>query len=334
MPVLFTGKTANDVWRQAATAFTQDQITLQQGRGGETREIRQAVISISNPRERWVYSRRPALNPAFALAEVIWILAGRKDSAFLTHWNTQLSRYAGSGPYFYGAYGKRLRQGLGFDQLERACHALTGQPNSRQVVLQIWDGRLDFPTSDGTPRSTDIPCNVVSMLKIRDNKLEWSQILRSNDLFLGLPHNIVQFTMLQEVIAGWLGIEVGTYTHFSDSLHVYSRDYDKLAPELGDRHLSNSDQLALSTEESRLTWKRLETLVELLVSGDLQEHEYLQVSEDYDLPPAHQNIACILAAEDARRRAFHEISQQCISNCRNQVYNLLWTNWMNRVSRT
>ena len=81
--------------------------------------------------------------------------------------------------------------------------------------------RVDLPDLDGSPANEDIPCNVLAMLKVRDGALHWTQVMRSNDLFLGLPYNIVQFTMLQEVLAGWLGVRVGPYNVVIDSLHVY-----------------------------------------------------------------------------------------------------------------
>ena len=35
--------------------------------------------------------------------------------------------------------------------------------------------------------------------KVRQGKLEWSQIMRSNDVLLGMPYNFIQFTGLQEI---------------------------------------------------------------------------------------------------------------------------------------
>ena len=69
---LFQGATADDVWREVAQAFRRsDGVTTQDSRGGPTREILHAAISIEDPRQRWAVSRRPALNPALALAEVV-----------------------------------------------------------------------------------------------------------------------------------------------------------------------------------------------------------------------------------------------------------------------
>ena len=51
--------------------------------------------------------------------------------------------------------------------------------------------------------------------------------MRSNDAFVGLPHDIFVFTMLQEIIARRVGIAMGSYTHFVTSMHLYLDDFDK-----------------------------------------------------------------------------------------------------------
>ncbi len=48
--------------------------------------------------------------------------------------------------------------------------------------------------------------------------------MRSNDAFIGLPGDIFSFTMIQEMIARSLGIEVGTYKHLVGSLHLYEEN--------------------------------------------------------------------------------------------------------------
>lgn len=225
---VFDGNTADEVWvNSAKQMFSQDMNTSQPSRGGKTQEILHAAYCIRDPRQRWVISRQPALNPAFAIAEVIWILCGRNDSLFLNFWNNKLPNYSGHVEYYHGAYGYRLRQLYGIDQLDRAYRALLNNSDGRQVVLQIWHPLLDFPKNDGAPVSTDVPCNIVALLKVRKNKLEWTQILRSNDLIRGVPYNFIQFTSIQEVLAGWLGVDVGSYNHFSDSLHIYDSDKSK-----------------------------------------------------------------------------------------------------------
>jgi thymidylate synthase len=50
--------------------------------------------------------------------------------------------------------------------------------------------------------------------------------MRSNDAYKGLPHDIFCFTMLQEVVARTLGVELGSYSHFVGSLHLYDDERD------------------------------------------------------------------------------------------------------------
>src|SRR5262245_53633665 len=143
------GETADGLWLNAAAWFKPGGLaTFQGGRGGETAEVLRAALTVRNPRERWITSRAPAMNPAFALAEVIWIMCVRDDSAFLNYFNPVLPGFAGRGATYHGAYGYRLRKHFGIDQLDRAFKALSANPDSRQVVLQIWDSPKDIPHED------------------------------------------------------------------------------------------------------------------------------------------------------------------------------------------
>ena len=165
-----------------------------------------------------------------------------------------------------GPTGTASRRHLGVDQLERAYRALDGDPDTRQVVIQIWDSPNDLPASDGTPADRDIPCNVVAMPKLRDGKLEWLQVIRSNDMMLGVPYNFVQFTSMQEILAGWLGVECGSYNQISDSLHVYDSAWDDVMASTALPSVApNDDSLALPRQESDRVFEELGILVEQLI---------------------------------------------------------------------
>ena len=332
---VFNGSSANSVWMQLAEEFQSSGVMQNQSsQHGGTKEFLHAAISISDPRQRWVISRQPALNPAFALAEVVWIIRGRRDLAFLDYWNRTYKDFVGQGPELHGAYGFRLRHNLGLDQLERAYKILSHNPDTRQVVLQIWDSRIDMPKSDGTPVNTDVPCNVISILKVRKGKLEWFQILRSNDLFLGLPHNLVQFTSIQEIIAGWLNLECGTYNQISDSLHVYGRDEEKIRKSSLrlPREILNTDYLALPRKESELVWKELEIRAEWMLSEKLEENRLKELSRWATVPQAYQNILAVLAAEAARRHKWICVADELMDTvCTNPAFKYLWTEWSLRM---
>jgi thymidylate synthase len=330
MFTVFQGPTADSVWCEIAEAFRSGEGTTQPSRAGETREILHSAMSISNPRQRWVTSRVPTINIAFALAEVVWILNGRNDSKFLNYFNRQLPKFAGHATTYHGAYGRRLRSHLGMDQLQRAYEALHNKPSSRQVVLQIWDSRIDLPRSSGKEASSDVPCNVASILKVRDGKLHWMQIMRSNDVYMGLPYNIVQFTTLQEVIAGWLELELGEYNQISNSLHVYLRDLERVYKPETKPVPVNTDSLAFPKSDSEHYFAELAANVENLVDNRRGVEPIFSTLDSSRLPSPFKNVLSILTAEAARRREQEDLVVAALSHCHNPIYRHLYERWLSR----
>lgn len=332
---LFEGQTADEAWQRVAAVFREDDSILEQSsRGGMSKEILHAAISIIDPRQRWVVSRQPAINPAFALAEVVWIVTGRNDSAFLNYFNRDYPKYAGNGDTYHGAYGYRLRRSLGIDQLDRGYQALRGKPDSRQVVLQLWDSRFDFPNANGSGASPDIPCNIVSMLKVRDGKLEWTQIIRSNDIYRGLPYNFVQFTTLQEIIAGWLGVEAGSYNQISDSLHVHKDCLEHIHASSPIEAAPNTDVLTLSKVDSDSVFIELAGQIELIMRSDVSAADLLSLTRRDGFPPAIRNMQCVLCGEGVRRRGQPEMAEEIMQTCSNLAYQQLYDRWLVRAGNS
>lgn len=325
----YQGHSADNVWLQAAEAFRRSEgVRSQDSRRGPTSEILHVGFSVTDPRQRWVVSREPPLNLAFALAEVVWIITGRRDLAFLDYWNRRYRDFVGPGPQLHGAYGYRIRRHLGVDQLERAYRALDRNSDTRQVVIQIWDSPSDLPAPDGTPADRDIPCNVAAMPKLRDGKLEWLQVIRSNDMMLGVPHNFVQFTSMQEIMAGWLGVECGSYSQISDSLHVYDSDWDDVMRSTPLPSVApNDDSLALPRRESDRVFRELELRVEKMIDPATQPDALEALASWEGAPQTYRNIAAVLTAEALRRRGLTDAAGRTMSRCTNPAYLQLWSRW-------
>lgn len=271
------------------------------------------------------------MSVSFAIVEVIGIVAGRQDSTYLNFFNPRLPQFAGSGLDYPGAYGYRLRNHFGMDQLERVCSALARNSNSRQAVLQIWDPNADIPLADGSPTSPDIPCNLCSMLKLRNGKLYWTQIMRSNDLFRGTPYNFVQFTMLQELLAGWLGATMGSYTQLSDSLHVYEHDLENVTSHIPLDAPTSEDNLLLPKDVSDLIWSSLNKAVNELIAPRLRENDIEDIAMHPSIP-AVRNMLLIVAADSARRRGYDQLAGDLSGRCTNPLLSLAWKRWHQRTS--
>lgn len=175
------------------------------------------ITEYTSPTRNVLFDPVRDANPFFHFLEAMWILAGRRDIAFLKWVLPSVGNYADHGATnFHGAYGYRLRKALG-DQVAQAIGVLQKRPTSRQVVMQIWNSKTDL---DGN--TMDVPCNDLIMCKVRDDALNITVCNRSNDAVWGAyGANAVQFSMLQMYMAAMLRLKVGRYTQVSDSMHVY-----------------------------------------------------------------------------------------------------------------
>lgn len=320
------GKTANDVWKMAAKKLLEKD-DMVEGRTGAVFELLHTFVSIEDPRQKWIYSRIPPVSIAYALAELVWIMNGEDRADIINFWNPKLEKFAGKGKFYHGAYGKRIRSHFGFDQLESAYQALKSNPETRQVVIQIYDAEADFPMDGGQPRDADIPCNICSLLKIRNGKLEWSQIMRSNDVLLGMPYNFVQFTSLQEILAGWLDIGVGTYNHYSDSLHLYNRDIAKIGIGQNEEML-NEDSLAISKTASESIFREIYIRMKYFALNKVSEKELQDLSRLNSEYKAYNNIMIIIAAYVAQKNQSIQLSEELMKLCTNKLYAKMWDGWM------
>lgn len=332
MATIYKKSNANSLWESVYEELFQFNNDTTNSRLGENIELRQVMLCLDNPRQRWITSRIPAISIAFAFAEIVWIMNRSNNSKVINFWNPALSTYSGKDEKYHGAYGYRIGYEFGFDQLNAAYNALKNNPDTRQVVIQYYKSEIDFPMINGQPRSSDIPCNIVSIIKIRNNKLDWTQIMRSNDVVRGLPYNIVQFTTLQELLAGWLKVKLGNYTHFTDSLHLYKYDLGKFSASF-QTDLENQDKLCMTKETSEsifeLMFVRMKSIVDNASQISEIELEKLSVldSENHGL----NNMMYIIGAYAARKIGFYNLENLLIKKCTNDIYIHLWNRWVTKT---
>jgi thymidylate synthase len=147
------------------------------------------------------------------------------------------------------SYGYRWRKHFGRDQLGELIKHLKEKPGSRQAVVITWD-----PVSDGLtakPRK-NVPCLFSFVVNIMGGKVCMHNIVRSEDLFLGMPHDVPGFAFLQMMIAQELGLPVGTYAHTITNAHFYSDQYEA-AKELIKRDNPDQQEIHLELPKNTLS---------------------------------------------------------------------------------
>ncbi|MBL7058630.1 thymidylate synthase [Patescibacteria group bacterium] len=175
------------------------------------------------------------------IAEQIWFLTGsNRPDYFLREYTKIWDDFTEEDGTISAAYGYRWRNHFGRDQIEHLIKHLQTQPGSRHAVVITWD-----PADDGLGSGTskkNVPCPYTFTVNIVGNRLHLHNIVRSNDMILGCPHDVAGFALLQHILAAKLNVKPGRLTHTISNAHIYDIHY-KAAWELLER---NNDHKKIS----------------------------------------------------------------------------------------
>lgn len=200
-------------------------------RGSKTFELAPATIVIEDARKFLAMPNLRKGNYTFQLAEALWMLRGSNDLEEIAHYNRVWRNFEDEDDkgILNGAYGERLRNwNDGIDQFYEVYKKLLHDPYSRQASMVIFDPERDNQIHENGGYSKDIPCTNYFNFQIRNGKLNMLTVMRSNDLHKGTIYDIPNFIIFQHILAGWLDVEVGKYTHVAASFHIYESDIENL----------------------------------------------------------------------------------------------------------
>lgn len=152
-----------------------------------------------------------------ALHELCWMLRGDTSLDGLgparNIWEPWADALGNLGP----VYGKQWRDFQGIDQLENVINLLKERPDTRKAVLSSWNV-MDLPWMALEP------CPVIYQFSLRGpllNELELSVYQRSADLFLGVPFDLFEMSVMAHLVARELGV-FATRLHWTGGdVHIY-----------------------------------------------------------------------------------------------------------------
>lgn len=115
---------------------------------------------------------------------------------------------------------------------EWAKQSLIQDKDTRQAIL-----RFSLPEHQWMGNK-DQTCTIYGNFLIRENKLFLSMFMRSNDLMKGLVYDLPWFIslmdkMIEELKPIYPELTKGTYTHCSNSMHIYEKDEKAILKMLG-----------------------------------------------------------------------------------------------------
>jgi thymidylate synthase len=208
----FLGLCLDDLMRDAVEAII-DQGQHVTARRGSFTELIGVMLHLQDPRARLSRTQTRG-RPFSALGEFCWYMGGCDDLPSIEYYIPEYRNEAIEG-MLPGAYGPRLVGARDHDQLGRTIALLKEHQTSRKAVIRLFDAQ-DLRTGQ-----RDVPCTCTLQYFTRAGRLDAVTYMRSNDVYLGLPHDVFCFTLLQEYVARRLGVKLGSYKHIVGSLHLY-----------------------------------------------------------------------------------------------------------------
>lgn len=215
-----------------------------------TLELRNIKFTLPDITENIISIRD--ISPSYLFGELMWYFTGRNETSFISKFGSLWEKLSDDGITNNSAYGYLIKKAFNFDQVEKVIELLILDPESRRAVIN-----LNTP-NEHVIETRDEPCTIALQFYIRDHRLFCTGMMRSNDIWYGLPYDIVFFTELQKYIADRLNVDYGTYTHFAVSLHVYDKNRENL------QNVIETNEEKLITFDRHKFWKNLDFVASLI----------------------------------------------------------------------
>lgn len=193
------GKSMNDIYRQLC-----GKLSVQGQEVAGTKELLNSDFTLLDITDN-IATVRTGYSVSYMLGELAWYFTGSYN-----------------GVNDMSAYGAIVFNRFGFDQVAQVIDTLKRDPYSRCAVINF-----NVPNPERFETKDEI-CTIALVFELREGKLDCTGIMRSNDVWLDTPYDVVFFTELQKHIANELGVGYGKYTHFAVSLHAYEKDIDRV----------------------------------------------------------------------------------------------------------
>lgn len=184
-----------------------------------TKAIYDYGFLILNPLDRVIETPWRKFKPQYAEHEFQWYLSGDRSVEEIKKYASIWDKMHSGDNIVNSNYGWQWQRN---GQLKKCIEQLRANKSTRQAWLTIFDGKEKDQYAYDTPCTLSVGFSVLP----GSNSLDITVLMRSNDLVFGFCNDQYCWSRLQEIVAGELGLDVGTYYHFSHDMHIYERHFN------------------------------------------------------------------------------------------------------------
>lgn len=187
------------------------------------------TLEIKNPLLSTYDNIRRGSQDKYIAAELLWYFAGRNDVEYIKKYAKFWETIQNEDGTVNSAYGNLIfteRNEHMYNQYGWALDSLSKDKDSRQAILHF-----NKPSHQWS-RNKDFVCTMYGIFHIRNNQLDFTVTMRSNDAILGTPTDVAFFTCLQQQMLSHLQVlkypdlKLGKYTHIVNSYHLYDKHFE------------------------------------------------------------------------------------------------------------
>lgn len=191
-----------------------------------TRALFAVNILILNPCDNIITTPFRKFSESYAKREWAWYLSGNRSVSEIKKFAPIWDKMHGGDDIVNSNYGYQWNRNK---QLTKCIEQLKKDRFTRRAWLTLFDGKEKSEYEFDTPCTLNIGFYVNPILP---NDLNMTVTMRSNDLIYGFCNDQYCFSELLKFVAAHVGLNVGSYTHFVNDLHIYDKfltmklDYD------------------------------------------------------------------------------------------------------------
>lgn len=163
--------------------------------------------------------------------ELLWFISGETNIKSLQkhgvkYWDDFADKNGDLGP----VYGYQWRQwpdyqGGHIDQLANVIDEIKTMPDSKAMIVTAWN-----PAHVKSMRLP--PCHAFFQFNVTKGKLRLQLYQRSSDVFLGLPFNIAQYSLILAMVAQVTGTEARELIVSIGDAHIYKNHFEAVETQL------------------------------------------------------------------------------------------------------
>ena len=113
----------------------------------------------------------------------------------------------------------------GFDQIEYVINELKNNPNSKRILINLWNphdlNKVSLPA-----------CHVLYQFWVNDNKLSCLMYQRSADVGLGMPFNIASASLLTYILGKLTNLKPYELIYSVGDAHIYNNHIKQLEKQI------------------------------------------------------------------------------------------------------